>query len=63
MPRPIPKPPQAEEVLAAVAARYPAGAMVTQLRLIGLAVPDRDGGWFRLPDCHEPQLTNIACSD
>jgi hypothetical protein len=29
MPRPIPKPPRAEEVLAAVAARYPAGATVT----------------------------------
>jgi hypothetical protein len=29
MPRPIPKPPWAEEVLAAVAARYPAGATVT----------------------------------
>jgi hypothetical protein len=29
MPRPIPKPPRTEEVLAAVAARYPAGATVT----------------------------------
>ncbi len=29
MPKPIPKPPRAEEVLAAVAARYPAGATVT----------------------------------
>jgi hypothetical protein len=29
MPMPIPKPPRAEEVLAAVAARYPAGATVT----------------------------------
>ena len=28
-PRPIPKPPRAEEVLAAVAARYPAGSTVT----------------------------------
>jgi hypothetical protein len=30
MPKPIPKPSRAEEVLAAVAARYPAGATVTQ---------------------------------
>ena len=29
MPKPIPKPPRAEEVLAAVAARYPAGSTVT----------------------------------
>ena len=29
MPKPISKPPRAEEVLAAVAARYPAGATVT----------------------------------
>ena len=29
MPRSIPRPPRAEEVLAAVAARYPAGATVT----------------------------------
>jgi hypothetical protein len=29
MTRPIPKPPRAEAVLAAVAARYPAGATVT----------------------------------
>ena len=30
MPKPIPKPSRAEEILAAVAARYPAGATVTQ---------------------------------
>jgi hypothetical protein len=30
MPKPIPKPSRAEEVLAAVAARYAAGATVTQ---------------------------------
>ena len=35
MPRPIPKPPRAEEVLAAVAARYPAGSTFTQVRPIG----------------------------
>ena len=29
MPRPIPKPPRAEAVLAAVVARYPAGVTVT----------------------------------
>jgi hypothetical protein len=29
MPKPIPKPARAEEVLAVVAARYPAGATVT----------------------------------
>jgi hypothetical protein len=29
MPKPIPKPPRAEEVLAAVAARYPSGSTVT----------------------------------
>jgi hypothetical protein len=37
MPKPIAKPPRAEEVLAAVAARYPAGATVTQVRPIGLS--------------------------
>ena len=30
MPEPIPKPPPTEEVLATVAARYPAGAMATR---------------------------------
>jgi hypothetical protein len=29
MPKPIPKPPRAEEVLGSVAARYPAGSTVT----------------------------------
>jgi hypothetical protein len=29
MPKPIPKPPRAEEALASVAARYPAGSPVT----------------------------------
>ena len=35
MPKPIPKPSRAEEVLAAVAARYPAGATVTLPAIAG----------------------------
>ncbi len=35
MPNPIPKPSRAEEVLAAVAARYPAGATVTLPAIAG----------------------------
>jgi hypothetical protein len=35
MPKPIPKPLRAEDVLATVAARYPAGATVTQSAIAG----------------------------
>ena len=41
MPKPIPKPPRAEEVLAAVAARYPAGATVTLAMIAEAAASTR----------------------
>jgi hypothetical protein len=42
MPKPIPKPMRAEEVLATVAARYPAGATVTNALYLRLTIGNSD---------------------
>jgi len=55
MPRPTPKPPRAEAVLAAVAARYPAGATVTgpmiaEVGGVNLATAGQIRQWARAQD-------------
>jgi hypothetical protein len=52
MPKPVPKPPRAEEVLAAVAARYPAGSTVTDPKIaevggVNLATVGQIRQWAR----------------
>jgi hypothetical protein len=59
MPRPIPKPPRAQTVLAAVAARYPAGAPVTGRMIaeaggVNLATAGQIRQWAR---AHDRSLT------